>query len=188
MLIGYRATGKTEVGKALARQLGYDFIDSDILIEKEADCSISEIVKKEGWPGFRNREKDVIKKLSKRKKVVIAAGGGAILDSENVEHLKKSGVLIWLKASPETILSRLKEDDKTSSQRPSLTGKSLDAELKQILKERTPLYKGAAHIEIDTDNCPIEEIVKEICNKIKNLLNEDSSIYRKKGEQETSGR
>lgn len=169
VLIGYRATGKTEVGKALARQLGYNFIDSDILIEKEADCSISDIVKKEGWAGFRNREKGVIKKLSKMKKVVIAAGGGAILDSENVEHLKKSGVLIWLKARPKTILSRLKEDDKTNSQRPSLTGKSLDVELKQILEERTPLYKGAAHIEIDTDNCSIEEIVKGICNKIKNF-------------------
>lgn len=166
VLIGYRATGKTEVGKALARQLGYDFIDSDILIEREADCCISDIVRKEGWPGFRKREKDVIKRLSEMKKVVIAAGGGAILDSKNVEHLKKSGILVWLKARPETILKRLKGDDKTAFQRPSLTGESLDAELKQILKERTPLYKEAAHIEVDTDNGSIEEIAKKIIKLI----------------------
>jgi shikimate kinase len=172
VLIGYRATGKTEVGKALAKQLGYDFIDSDILIEEEAGCSIADIVKKEGWPGFRNREKVVIKRLAKMKKVVIAAGGGAILDPENVKYLKKSGILIWLKTRPETILRRLKENNKTNSQRPSLTGKSLDAELIQILEERAPLYKGAAHIEIDTNNRSIEEIVKEICKSVSQLGSE----------------
>ena len=166
MLIGYRATGKTEVGRELARQLSYSFIDSDILIEEEAGCSIADIVRKEGWPGFRNREKDVIKRLSKMKKAVIAAGGGAILDSKNVEHLKTSGILIWLKARPETILSRLKEDDKTVFQRPSLTGESLDTELIKTLEERQPLYKRVAHIEIDTNNRSIKEIVKEIIKLI----------------------
>jgi len=162
VLIGYRATGKTEVGRVLARKLGYDFVDSDSLIEKEAGCSISDIVKREGWPGFRKREKDVIKRLSMREKTVIAVGGGAVLDKENVEYLRKSGVIIWLKASAETILKRLKEDDKTASQRPSLTGRPLDAELVEILEKRIPLYKSAANVEIETDNYSIEEVVNKI--------------------------
>ncbi|MDL1955941.1 MAG: shikimate kinase AroL [Candidatus Desulfofervidus auxilii] len=162
ILIGFRATGKTTIGKLLAQKLNKPFIDTDILIEKRAGKTIAEIVKEEGWSGFRKREKMIIKELAEKEDIVLALGGGAILDAENVECLKKNGIFIWLKAKPETILKRLYQDKKTTSQRPSLTGKSLDAEINQILKERLPIYENIADISIDTDKMLPEEIIKII--------------------------
>jgi len=89
-LIGYRCTGKSSVGKSLAKILGWSFLDADVELVKEYKITISEIVATEGWESFRKKEKHVLKRLSSLDKHVIATGGGAILDEENVKNMKKS--------------------------------------------------------------------------------------------------
>jgi len=166
VFIGFRATGKTTVGKMVAQFLRRKFVDTDVLIEERAGQSIAEIVKEEGWPGFRQREKETIKELTQEHDLVIAVGGGAVLDEENVRYLKQNGILIWLKASPETICNRLNQDKKTDSQRPSLTGKEVTAEIEEVLKQRLPIYQKVADIEIDTEKYSLEEIVKLVIKKL----------------------
>jgi len=167
ILIGFRATGKTTIGKLLAKTLNKRFIDTDNLIERKVGKTISEIVAREGWPGFRKREKAVIRELAKEKNLVLALGGGAVLDKENVEYLKKNGFFVWLKANSKTILQRLKQDKKTTFQRPSLTGKPLEAEIKEVLKERIPVYQDVADKSIDTDKMCPKEIVRIILSWLK---------------------
>ena len=162
VLIGYRATGKTTVGRLIAQRLGWKFVDTDVLIEQRAKKSIAEIVAQEGWQGFRRREKEVIAEVSVKKNMVIAVGGGAVINKENVKNLKQNGILIWLKANADTIAKRLAQDEKTASQRPSLTGKSVVEEIEEVLSERLPLYQQAADIEVDTERYSPEEIARLI--------------------------
>ncbi len=166
VLIGYRTTGKTTVGRLIAQRLGWEFVDTDVLIEQQAKKSIAEIVAQEGWQGFRRREKEVIAEVSAKENMVIAVGGGAVINTENVKNLKQNGILIWLKANADTIAKRLLKDKKTASQRPSLTGKSVVEEIEEVLRERLPLYQQAADIEVDTERYSPEEIASLI---IKNL-------------------
>jgi len=162
VLIGYRATGKTTVGRLIAQRLGWMFVDTDVLIEQRAKKKIAEIVAQEGWQGFRRREKEIIAEVSAKKNMVIAVGGGAVINKENVKNLKQNGILIWLKANADTIAKRLAQDEKTASQRPSLTGKSVVEEIEEVLSERLPLYQQAADIEVDTERYSPEEIARLI--------------------------
>ncbi|MDL1970804.1 MAG: shikimate kinase AroL [Candidatus Desulfofervidaceae bacterium] len=171
VFIGFRATGKTTVGKMIAQSLGRKFVDTDVLIEERAGQTIAEIVKKEGWSGFRQREKTIIKELTQQHSLVIAVGGGAVLEEENVRYLKQNGILIWLKASPETICKRLNQDKKTDSQRPSLTGKEVTAEIKEVLNQRLPIYQKVADIEIDTEKHSLEEIVRLVIARVESIAN-----------------
>lgn len=166
VLIGYRCTGKTVVGKGLAQRLNLDFIDIDEYIETKASSSINDIVSGPGWDEFRKLEKEAIKRLSSMNRKVIAAGGGAVLDSENVRNLKKNGVVILLEAKPETILDRMRSDKKTEGQRPGLTGKDPYGEIEKVLKARRPFYNRAMDFSIDTTSKDVESIVNEIINKL----------------------
>ena len=166
VLIGYRCTGKTVVGKGLAQRLNLDFIDIDEYIETKASSSINDIVSGPGWDEFRKLEKEAIKRLSSMNRKVIAAGGGAVLDSENVRNLKKNGVVILLEAKPETILDRMRSDKKTEGQRPGLTGKDPYGEIEEVLKARRPFYNRAMDFSIDTTSKDVESIVNEIINKL----------------------
>ncbi len=166
VLIGYRCTGKTVVGKGLAQRLNLDFIDIDEYIETKASSSINDIVSGLGWDEFRKLEKEAIKRLSSMNRKVIAAGGGAVLDSENVRNLKKNGVVILLEAKPETILDRMQSDKKTEGQRPGLTGKDPYGEIEKVLKARRPFYNRAMDFSIDTTSKDVESIVNEIINKL----------------------
>lgn len=166
VLIGYRCTGKTVVGKGLAQRLNLDFIDIDEYIETKASSSINDIVSGPGWDEFRKLEKEAIKRLSSMNRKVIAAGGGAVLDSENVRNLKKNGVVILLEAKPETILDRMQSDKKTEGQRPGLTGKDPYGEIEKVLKARRPFYNRAMDFSIDTTSKDVESIVNEIINKL----------------------
>ncbi|HKP00347.1 MAG TPA: shikimate kinase, partial [Nitrospiraceae bacterium] len=147
VLIGYRGTGKSTVGKLLAARLGRELVSTDAEIMKRAKRTIPEIVTQEGWEYFRNLESDICRELASRDKLVIDTGGGAILRTQNVEALKKNGTLFWLTASVETIEKRIGGDD----QRPSLTGsKSFVDEIQDVLRERTPNYQAAADHTIAT--------------------------------------
>ncbi len=166
-LIGYRCTGKTCVGKSLAQALGWSFIDADLELVDKHGMTISEIVSKEGWSSFREKEKAIVKRLSILDKHVVATGGGVILDIENVEQMKKSGTIIWLKATPETIKERILQDRNTEELRPSLTSKGLVEEIEETLLDRKPLYESAMAFSVDTDDRSIEDICGRIIRELK---------------------
>jgi len=169
VLIGYRGTGKTAVGKQLAEVLNRKLIEMDRLISEKAGMSIPEIIEKYGWTRFREIESEVAEMVSKLRNCVIDTGGGVILRSENVENLKKRGIIILLKADIPTISNRIQDDD----QRPSLTcNKSFVEEVGEVLKQRTMMYEDAAEFCIDTSKLTLEETVNRIIRylKTKNVL------------------
>jgi shikimate kinase len=159
VLIGYRGTGKSTVGRLLAARLGREFVSTDVEIVKRAQRTIPEIVAQQGWDYFRDLESDICRELASRDQLVIDTGGGAILRAQNVEALKKDGTLFWLTASVETIAKRIGGDN----QRPSLTGtKSFIDEIQDVLQERTPKYSAAADHIIRTDNRSINQLVETL--------------------------
>jgi shikimate kinase len=166
VLIGYRCTGKTSVGKALAERLGTAFVDTDEYIEKRANRPISDMVAREGWDFFRRKEREAIREITSSGVLVIAAGGGAILDAENVTNLKRNGVVILLETTSETILERMRLDEKTEQQRPSLTGQDPLDEIAEVLEIRRPYYQEAMDFSVDTTSKSIEQVVDEILQKL----------------------
>jgi shikimate kinase len=166
VLIGYRCTGKTSVGKALAERLGKAFVDTDVYIEEKAGRPISDMVAKEGWDFFREKEKEAIGEITSSNDLMIAAGGGAVLNTENVTNLKRNGVVILLETTNETILERMRADEKTEQQRPSLTGKDPLEEIEELLEIRGPYYQQAMDFSVDTTSKSIQEVVEEILQKL----------------------
>ena len=162
VLIGFRGTGKSTVGRLLAKRLERDFIDSDKHIEDSTGKTIKRIFEDDGEEGFRKIEADVIAKLSEEDNKVISAGGGAVLREENVRNLKDNGYLVLLEATTEIIHSRIVQDEKTAQQRPSLTDKKPLDEIKHLIAEREPAYKSAADFTINTSYVSCEDIVNEI--------------------------
>jgi shikimate kinase len=165
-LIGYRCTGKTSVGKRLAKKFGWPFVDADLALVEKYQTTISEIVSTQGWDSFRDKETDVLKTLSNLDNHVIATGGGVILKKENVECMKKRGVIIWLKANRENIKKRMLEDQNTQDQRPSLTSKKLDDEIKETLLSRNPLYEEAMEFSVDTDDLSVDGVCETIIQRL----------------------
>lgn len=165
ILIGYRATGKTTVGKLLADDLGFVFVDIDQAIEqKEGNC-ISDMVAQHGWDYFRKKEKEMLTLLSGRKNHVIATGGGAILHQDIWPKLKQNSFIIWLKADSATICERLAGDATSVTQRPSLTGADIQQEVVSVLSERTPFYTAGCHLTLDACE-PVEDIVNKALKAI----------------------
>lgn len=163
VLIGYRGTGKSAVGKILAARLGRRLVSTDEEIIRRAGKSIPDIVAAHGWEYFRDLESAVCQDLAGRDNLVIDTGGGAILRDENVKVLKGNGRLVWLTASVETIAARIGGN----SQRPSLTGtKSHVAEIRDVLSERIPKYQAAADHSIPTDGRSVEELAKTILKQV----------------------
>jgi len=159
VLIGYRGTGKSHVGRLLSERLSFPYVSIDKAIVLRAGMSIPEIVSHFGWPGFRERESLEVKEISVWDSIIIDSGGGVVERPENIEALRENGCLIWLKASVPTIVSRIKG----GSDRPALTdGKSFTEEVAEVLERRTPLYRSAAMHEIDTDSLTPEEIAEQI--------------------------
>ena len=157
VLIGFMGSGKTEIGKRLADKLGYTFIDTDSIIENEMGKSIAEIFHEYGEEDFRGLETGVVKELSGIRGCVISTGGGIVINRENILRLKKDGVIIWLKASPETIYGRVKSEQ----HRPLLRVEDPLQEINKLLGLREPLY-AEADITIETDGLDIEKIVGKI--------------------------
>ena len=159
VLIGYRGTGKSTVGKILAERLGWELVSTDAEIIRRARLSVPDIVQRFGWDHFRDLESEVCRDLAGKEGLIIDSGGGAILRQQNVDYLKKNGVLIWLTATVRTIADRIGGD----TQRPSLTGtKSFTEEVEEVLRERQPKYKAAANHMIETDGRSVTEVVEAI--------------------------
>jgi len=159
VLIGYRGTGKSAVGEVLAERLGMPCIGMDAEIVKKAGMTIPEIVEKYDWPRFRDMESEVTRELAGLDHTIIDTGGGVIERPENTETLKTNARIFWLKASADTIVSRIQD----GTERPSLTsGKTFTEEVSEVLERRIPKYKSAAQYEIDTDNSTPEQIAERI--------------------------
>ena len=164
ILIGYRATGKTTVGRLLAARLGWEFVDLDDHIEAGFGGSIAEIFAAEGEAGFREREGEALRALGGRERCVIATGGGAILRAENRAHLRATGVVVWLTAGHETIWSRLQADPTTATRRPNLTAGGGLQEVRAVLDVREPLYRETAEIVVNADHPSPEAVAAAILN------------------------
>ena len=169
VLIGYRATGKSTVGRILADKLKIAFWDTDALVEKTLGMPIKEIVAIHGWDFFRAKEKETIKFLMQKEDCVIATGGGVVLFrenvdllKENVDLLKQSGVIIWLNAPLEDIIERLKSDAQKEATRPQFTSGNIVQETIDIMRQRLPLYEGAADYTVDTLNKNPQQVSEEI--------------------------
>ena len=157
VLIGFMGTGKTAVGKRLAQRLRREFIDTDAEIEKVTGKTVAQIFARDGVVRFRSEETLLVKKLAQRAGLVISTGGGLVLDPENVRLLKENGVLIALKASPETIMRRVKH----KKNRPLLAKGDLRESVESLLKERDGVY-DVADFTLDTGERSLEEVVQEI--------------------------
>ena len=173
-LIGYRCTGKTSVGRSLAKSLGRPFLDADSELVKEQNLNISEIVRKQGWDAFRKIESDIIKRVCALDDHVVATGGGAVLNDKNVKHMKRSGKLVWMKATPETIKKRILQDKNTEDFRPPLTSRGSFEEIHETLLNRNPFYEKAMNFDVDTDGIGIDEV----CNAIIKKLNDKGYKFR----------
>ena len=161
-LVGYRCTGKTTAGKALSTKLGLEFRDTDQIISAETGMDIAEFIVNWGWDAFRKKEKQVVSRLCLMDGRVIATGGGAVMDPENLTVMRASGTVIWLRAPPATIQRRMQYDDRTSASRPSLTGQGSLEEINTVLRERDAVYARAAHHSLDTDALSIEQVIEKI--------------------------
>ena len=163
VLIGYRGTGKSSVAKLLGERLGREVVSTDAHIVQLAKQPIPEIVQASGWDHFRDLESAVCRDLGGKDKLIIDTGGGAILRPQNVEALKRNGILFWLTAEVPTIAQRIGGD----SQRPSLTGtKSFTDEIEGALRERQSKYAAAADHVTMTDTRSLAQVAEEIQAKL----------------------
>tara|TARA_B100000586_G_scaffold267216_1_gene241511 strand:+ start:95 stop:631 length:537 start_codon:yes stop_codon:yes gene_type:complete len=166
-LIGPMATGKTTIGRKLAKKISKKFYDSDIEITRSTGADIPLIFEIEGDAKFRERETKIISKLVLLKNIVLSTGGGVVLAEENRKMLTENGIVIYLKSSARKIFNRTYED----KSRPLLQGNDRLSKIKEILNERGPIYRSLANEIIDTDNFVAEEIIQEILKRIKKYEN-----------------
>ncbi len=162
ILIGYRATGKSSVGRLLSDRLKWPLADTDEMIQEKAGRTIPEIVEQEGWDYFRELEKETVKRVSAFDRQIIATGGGVVLDRENTTRLRATGRLVWLQADVDTIQARLAADDF----RPPLEGKDSSYEVAGLLEKRRPAYTRAAHISIDTTGVSPASVAEKILDSL----------------------
>lgn len=162
-LIGARGAGKSEVGRRLAALCRRPFCDMDAELMRRIGQSIHDIVQTLGWPAFRREERLLLTELAAREAWVVSTGGGVVLDPANIAELRRSGRVVWLRASPETLLTRLQADPLQRTQRPALRpGQALCDEVRQTLEERAALYRRAMHVCVDTDHRSAEAVCRAI--------------------------
>lgn len=158
-LIGYRGCGKTTVAEALAGRLAWEWIDADAEIERRAGKSIREIFAESGEAAFRRQEREVTAEMLRRDRLVLAAGGGAVMDERTRREVQAAGPVVWLRAAPESLLQRIDADPSTVERRPNLTDLDRRSEIEALLAERSPVYAACASIVVDTDGLSVGQIV-----------------------------
>jgi shikimate kinase len=167
IFMGYRACGKTTVGRIMAKKLQRPFFDTDHLVQERTGKTIREIVESRGWEAFRESERAVIAEIAGLDGCIIALGGGAVLDQRNVEKLKRKGFFFWLSADEGTIRERLLKGQASDAQRPPLSGTDASAEIAAVLKARTDIYRQLADRIVDASRRTVEEIAAEIDDFLK---------------------
>ena len=162
-LVGMMAVGKTTVGRHLASRLDFTFHDTDQVIESRAGADISWIFELEGEERFRDREEQVIEELTRRDRVVLATGGGAVLREANRAVLRERGVVIYLRSGVDLILERTRSDRR----RPLLQVDDVREQIETLTAERGPLYDSVAHLAITVDRRTPKAIASDILDLLK---------------------
>ena len=161
-LIGFMGTGKTSVGRHVAEYLGFDFLDTDELIQARTGRSITDIFAKEGEPAFRELERQIVQELSAREKTAIATGGGLPTNAENLAALKSFALVVCLWASPEKIWERVRNQ----SHRPLLHDPDPQKKIRDLLAVRAPFYRQA-DVLINTDLRAAREVAQQVALQYK---------------------
>jgi shikimate kinase len=163
-LVGYRGSGKTTVGRILAHQLDWEFADADAELERRLGRTIPDLFAREGEATFRDEEERTLAELCRRKRVVLATGGGAVLRATNRLALKDFGAVVWLRAKPDALARRLQDD--RSTDRPALTPLGVLEEIRSVLAAREPLYREVAHAVVPVDDRTPEEVADRILESL----------------------
>lgn len=163
VLVGLMGAGKTTIGRGLAKRLSWNFVDSDHEIQERTGVSIPTIFEIEGEAGFRRREAAVIADLMQRERIVLATGGGAVLDPENRRRIGHATLVAYLCTPPEILFSRVRHD----RNRPILQVVDPLAKLEALLLERDPLYREVADLVIDGENSTQSQIVQQLEKEVK---------------------
>lgn len=158
VLVGMMGTGKSTVARLLGQKLSISVLDTDQVIEKEAQMAVSEIFKERSESYFRKLESDVLKRVSPKSKLVLSTGGGIVLAEHNREYLKKIGLVVWLRASVDTILQRVRHDDS----RPLLDKTQLEETIRMLCESRESYYKDVARLSVDVDGKTPFQIADQI--------------------------
>jgi 3-dehydroquinate synthase len=161
-LVGLMGSGKTTIGRALAKKLQKRFIDADHEIEARTGASIPLIFEIEGEDSFRQREADVIADLTTQEGIVLATGGGAILNAESRAFLRERGVVVYLRASVSSIIQRTSHD----KNRPLLQTADPKARIEELARQRGPFYEEVAHITIETGRPNVQSVVQNILTQL----------------------
>jgi shikimate kinase len=165
-LVGYRGTGKSTVGRLLARRLGRPFIDADVALEARFGRTIGSIFDELGEPVFRDWEEAMLAELTEDQDRLIATGGGAVLRESNRRRLRDFGTVVWLSASPRVIADRLGADPSAVAGRPALTPAGTLGEVAAVLAAREPLYREIADLEISTEGRTPEEVAEAVLDAL----------------------
>jgi shikimate kinase len=157
-LVGPMGAGKTTIGKRLAKALRFTFVDCDHELERRTGVSVALIFEIEGEVGFRLREKRLLDELTQSEQIVLATGGGAVLDADNRQALHTRGFTVYLHAGLDELVARTRND----VNRPLLNTPDRAARLGEIVAARETLYRETAHFDIDTGTCAVGDIIKRI--------------------------
>jgi shikimate kinase len=168
-LVGLMGAGKTSVGRVLAKRLHKRFVDSDHEIEHRTGVRIPVIFEIEGEPGFRKRESSVVQELAQSPDIVLATGGGVVLDADNRRLLRSTGTVVYLRAAPSELWLRTRHD----RNRPLLHTADPLAKLEELHRHRDPLYRECAHLIVDTGNQAIRTLVNRLERELRLLLQRD---------------
>jgi shikimate kinase len=169
-LIGFRASGKSLLGKLLAQELNLSFVDMDERLVASFGKSIDQWVRSEGWESFRKAESELLEQIAWEQGLVVATGGGVVLSTHNRNLLREHFFVIWLKTSPETTHLRMIADPNTGPNRPAFTTLPLREEIERVLAERSIFYEETAHITLETDDALPAQLVSRV---IRQLLPEE---------------
>ena len=162
MLIGFMGTGKSTVASCLCNSYGMELIEMDELIASREEMSIPDIFAKHGEEYFRDLETNLVIEIQSEENKVVSCGGGVVLRERNVQEMKKAGVIVLLKATPETVLERVKDDDN----RPLLQGNKNVEFIREMMEKRREKYEATADVVVDTDGKEAIEICREIIEKV----------------------
>ena len=173
-LVGFMGSGKSTVGKLLAKNLNKGFVDADELLEGKVGISIREIFEKYGEEYFRQIETEIMSEVTKTRGVVVACGGGVVLREENMRLLKSTGIVVYLHVSVEELVRRLLDDE----ERPLLQVNNRVRRIRSLYRIRLPLYMRYADIIVDNTRKTPREAVQEIMREIRRLRNDSPLIPR----------
>ena len=165
-LIGFRGTGKSTLAPRLASKLAFEWVDADVELENQTGRSIREIFATDGETEFRRIEREILVQLLKRDRLVLAAGGGAILNESTRKDFRTAGPVIWLQANVDTIARRILRDGAPTPHRPNLTVTGGIEEIRTLVAQREPLYRECATISVVTEGASLESLAQKIMSQL----------------------